>query len=162
MLLYSSKLHSQSPPLLYVTDTVTTMLLEYESTTLLHHHLKTSPEAWHHRQLQLKCSDWTIFRVAHGICLHHCSCYRFLAVCPSAQATHITAWLKRNIPSSVIVTDKTSQFCVLGLMGPKSREVLQPLTSTSLENFSFPFGTSQVHQGLWLNICICNAELLRQ
>ena len=69
---------------------------------------------------------------------------RFLAVCPSAQATHVPTWLRKNLPSSIAIQDKTGQYCVLGLMGPKARELLQVLTQTSLENSAFPYGTGQV------------------
>lgn len=70
--------------------------------------------------------------------------FRFLAVCPSAQNSHITAWINKNVPPSVQVQNVTSQYSVLGLMGPKSREILQHLTKTSLDNSKFPYGTSQV------------------
>ena len=65
-------------------------------------------------------------------------------MCPSAQNTHITAWINKKIPPSVQVRNVTSHYSVLGLMGPRSREVLQHLTKTSLDNLTFPYGTSQV------------------
>lgn len=82
----------------------------------------------------------------HEVCTNgsHSFPCRFLAVCPSAQASHIAAWLKRNIPSSVEIKDNTSRYCVIGLMGPKARELLQLVTSTNLGNSNFPYGTCQV------------------
>ncbi len=69
---------------------------------------------------------------------------RFLAICPSAQAVHMTTWLKKHAVHSVNIHDITSHYCVLGLMGPRSRELLQTVTKTSLDNVAFPYGTSQV------------------
>jgi len=41
------------------------------------------------------------------------------------------------------ITDVTSAYAVLGVMGPRSRELLSRLTLSNLDNNSFPFGTSQ-------------------
>lgn len=40
--------------------------------------------------------------------------------------------------------DATEQMSLLSVQGPKSRDVLQALTSTDLSNENFPFGTSQL------------------
>ena len=54
-------------------------------------------------------------------------------------------WLKSHIESDefCVVTDVTSGIAMLGIMGPKARDLLQPLTDTDLSNDAFPFGTSQ-------------------
>lgn len=54
-------------------------------------------------------------------------------------------WLKRHIPDDAhcIATDVTSSEAVIALMGPKSRDFLQTLTSTDLSNEAFPFATAQ-------------------
>lgn len=70
----------------------------------------------------------------------------FLVVSPSAKATHIKLWITKHVPSSITVQDRTSSYCTLGLMGPKSREVLQSLTKTSLDNAHFPHSTGQVYR----------------
>jgi glycine cleavage system aminomethyltransferase T len=41
------------------------------------------------------------------------------------------------------VTDASAAEAVISVMGPKAREVLQPLTPQSLSNEAFPFGTAQ-------------------
>lgn len=71
---------------------------------------------------------------------------RFMVVTAAATQTRDFAWLQRNIPQNarVIATDVSSSMAVLSVMGPKSRELLQGLTSTDLSNAAFPFGTSQV------------------
>ena len=65
-------------------------------------------------------------------------------VCPSAQATHDAVWISKHLPSSVTLTDVTSQYTVLAVMGPQSRKLLEQVTSHPLDNNSFPFGTSKV------------------
>ncbi|MEM7017925.1 MAG: FAD-dependent oxidoreductase [Pseudomonadota bacterium] len=54
-------------------------------------------------------------------------------------------WLQRHLPEDahVFATDVTSGYAVLGLMGPKSRDLLSQLTPSDLSNEAFPFGTSQ-------------------
>lgn len=54
-------------------------------------------------------------------------------------------WLRRHIPTDArcIATDVTSAYAVFGVMGPKSRALLQALTPDDLSNEAFPFGTSR-------------------
>ncbi|MFL6159806.1 MAG: FAD-dependent oxidoreductase [Marmoricola sp.] len=53
--------------------------------------------------------------------------------------------VRRNLPagSQTVITDVTDEYAVLGVMGPRSRELLTRLTPTWLTNESFPFGSSQ-------------------
>jgi 4-methylaminobutanoate oxidase (formaldehyde-forming) len=66
---------------------------------------------------------------------------RFLVVVTDTMHRHAETWMKRHIPADahVIVTDVTSAYCQLNVQGPKSRELLQALTSTDLSNAAFPF-----------------------
>jgi glycine cleavage system T protein len=70
---------------------------------------------------------------------------RFLVVTSAASQTRDLAWLKRNIPDEarVAVFDATSAYAVLGVMGPRSRALLQSLTDDDLSNGAFPFATSR-------------------
>jgi glycine cleavage system T protein len=70
---------------------------------------------------------------------------RFLIVTAAATQTRDLAWLKRHIPDGAraVAVDVSSAFAVLGLMGPKSRDVLSRLTDADLSNEAFPFATSQ-------------------
>lgn len=79
-------------------------------------------------------SDLTVMRLAAD---------RFLLVTGSAQAVHDADWVRKNIPvdAHVTLTDVTSAYAVLALMGPKSRDILARLTSTDLSGESFPFAT---------------------
>ncbi|MBA2895035.1 GcvT family protein [Nonomuraea soli] len=51
--------------------------------------------------------------------------------------------LRRHLPGSVAVVDVTAMYAVFGVMGPRSRELLQKLTRVDLSHAAFPFGTSQ-------------------
>ena len=81
-------------------------------------------------------ADLTVTRVAETA---------FLVVTAAATQARDFAWLKRNIPEDARawVTDMTSGYAVLGVMGPKSRELLSRLTSADLSNAAFPFGASR-------------------
>jgi 4-methylaminobutanoate oxidase (formaldehyde-forming) len=54
-------------------------------------------------------------------------------------------WLKRNLPGDTHaqVADFTSGVATLGVMGPRSRALLQSLTPDDLSNAAFPFAASR-------------------
>ncbi|TIT41343.1 MAG: FAD-dependent oxidoreductase, partial [Mesorhizobium sp.] len=68
---------------------------------------------------------------------------KFLIVTGSAQAVHDADWIVKNIPADAhaILTDVTSSYAVLALMGPRSRDLLGKLSSADLSNGGFPFAT---------------------
>eukprot|EP01136_Pigoraptor_vietnamica_P037311 Opistho-1_new@105106 len=70
---------------------------------------------------------------------------QFLVISPTAQTTRDYAWITRNVPSDAhcVVTDVTSGYAVLAVMGPKSRELLNRLGPADLSDAAFPFGTSK-------------------
>jgi glycine cleavage system aminomethyltransferase T/glycine/D-amino acid oxidase-like deaminating enzyme len=68
----------------------------------------------------------------------------YLVVTAAASANRDMAWLRRGCRGNeVSITDITDELATLGLMGPASRSVLSGLTSSSLDNEAFPYGTSQ-------------------
>jgi 4-methylaminobutanoate oxidase (formaldehyde-forming) len=69
----------------------------------------------------------------------------FLVVTPGATLTRDLAWIRRHMPEEAhcVVTDVTAAEAVILVMGPKARDVLQPVTGVSLANADFPFGTAQ-------------------
>lgn len=69
----------------------------------------------------------------------------FLVVTIAASQSRDLAWLKRHIPADarVFVRDITSGVSTLALMGPKSRELLQRLSSDDFSPAAFPFATSR-------------------
>jgi glycine cleavage system aminomethyltransferase T/glycine/D-amino acid oxidase-like deaminating enzyme len=76
------------------------------------------------------------------------SAQAFFIVTGAAAATHNTHWIARHIGSArAVLTDVTSGQAVLGVMGPRSRELLARLTDADLSNVAFPFLTSRE---IWL------------
>ena len=71
---------------------------------------------------------------------------RYLVVSAAATQTRDFAWLNRNIDPDARATavDVSSSMAVLGVMGPRSRELISLLTDADMSNAAFPFGTSQV------------------
>ena len=54
-------------------------------------------------------------------------------------------WFKKHVPPdlNVTISDVSSSYAMFGIMGPKSREVLQQLTDADLSNTAFRFSTSR-------------------
>lgn len=76
----------------------------------------------------------------------------FMAVSAAATTHKDLDWLNRNIDpdSHTFVTDVTNQWAVFGVMGPRSRELLEPLLGISLASDVFPFGCSKEAEiGYW-------------
>lgn len=71
---------------------------------------------------------------------------RFLIVTAAATQIRDFAWLRRHIPerAHAFAVDVGSAYSVLGVMGPKSRDLLAKLTDADLSNSAFPFATSQI------------------
>jgi len=68
----------------------------------------------------------------------------YLIVTIAAAATHDADWIRRGIGAArVTLTDVTSAFAVLGVMGPRSRELLARVTGADLSQAAFPFGTAR-------------------
>jgi len=68
----------------------------------------------------------------------------YLIVTIAAAAGHDADWIRRGLAGArATLTDVTSAFTVLGVMGPRSRELLSRLSSADLSNAAFPFGTAR-------------------
>ncbi|WP_119459272.1 GcvT family protein [Rhodospirillaceae bacterium SYSU D60014] len=69
----------------------------------------------------------------------------FLVVSTAAGQTRDLAWLKRHISDEAhcFVTDVTSGLPMLGLMGPRARDLLSAVSREDFTNDGFPFGTSR-------------------
>jgi sarcosine dehydrogenase len=78
-------------------------------------------------------SDLTVARLAAD---------RFLLVTGTAQATRDADWIARHLPGGAhaTLTDVTSAYAVIAVMGPRARELLARLTRAPLGNEAFPFG----------------------
>jgi glycine cleavage system aminomethyltransferase T/glycine/D-amino acid oxidase-like deaminating enzyme len=83
-------------------------------------------------------ADLTITRLAAD---------EFMVVTSAACQTRDLAWLKRHILAHAgarcSVTDVTAGIAMLGVMGPRSRELLEQLSGADLSNAAHPFGHSR-------------------
>ena len=66
---------------------------------------------------------------------------RFWVVSSDNAHRHTETWMRRHFPEDarVHVADMTSGFAQLNVQGPRSRELMQRLTSADLSNQAFPF-----------------------
>ena len=62
--------------------------------------------------------------------------------------------IKKNLKSSVIFSDVTDDYCVFGLFGPKSRDLLKNICNENFSNKNFKFGTGKKINIKNLNIWI--------
>ncbi|MBL8670329.1 MAG: FAD-dependent oxidoreductase, partial [Alphaproteobacteria bacterium] len=79
-------------------------------------------------------SDLTVTRLAAD---------SYLVVTGTAQATRDADWIRRNIPeeSRAVLTDVTSAYAVMPVMGPRARDLLRRASRADLSDAAFPFGT---------------------
>jgi glycine cleavage system aminomethyltransferase T/glycine/D-amino acid oxidase-like deaminating enzyme len=94
-------------------------------------------------------SDFTAVRVGEDA---------YYIVTSTAQGVHDAHWIRRHVPQglSVEIQDVTNGVGVLSVMGPDSREFLQPLTDTDLSNDAFPFGLSKE-----ISVGMCTLRAIR-
>jgi glycine cleavage system aminomethyltransferase T/glycine/D-amino acid oxidase-like deaminating enzyme len=65
---------------------------------------------------------------------------KFLVVVTDTMHRHAETWMRRHMEDKhAFVTDVTSAFAQINIQGPRSRELLQTLTSVDLSNEAFPF-----------------------
>ena len=81
-------------------------------------------------------SDLTVLRLDHQ---------QFLLITGSAQIIHDIDWIKRNTPkdANCHITDVTSAWSVLSVMGPNARKLLQQVSTADFSNNAFPFRSIQ-------------------
>jgi glycine cleavage system aminomethyltransferase T len=80
-----------------------------------------------------------------------------LVVVTDTMHRHAETWLKRHISTEdhAFVTDMTSAYGQLNIQGPKSRELMQSLTTTDLSNEAFPFRSArEIEIGYTKVLCI--------
>jgi heterotetrameric sarcosine oxidase gamma subunit len=83
--------------------------------------------------------DLTVTRLAE---------HAYLIVSAAAAATHDADWIRRHLGEArAMLTDVTSAYAVLGVMGPLSRALLARLTDADLSSGGFPLGASRE---IWL------------
>jgi 4-methylaminobutanoate oxidase (formaldehyde-forming) len=81
-------------------------------------------------------ADLTVTRLAQD---------RYLIISSVATQMRDFTWLKRHIPADAhaLLTDITSAYAVLGVMGPRSRDLMARLTAADLSSEAFAFATAQ-------------------
>ncbi len=81
-------------------------------------------------------ADVTVTRLARN---------SYIVMTGAATVTRDFGWLQRHIPTEAncVALNVTSGEGVLGLMGPRAREILQNVTSADLSNAAFPFATAR-------------------
>jgi 4-methylaminobutanoate oxidase (formaldehyde-forming) len=82
---------------------------------------------------------------------------RYLVVVTDTMVRHAETWLRRHIAEDAhaAVTDVTSAYGQLNVQGPRSRALLQKLTSADLSNEAFPFRASrEIDLGFARVLCI--------
>jgi 4-methylaminobutanoate oxidase (formaldehyde-forming) len=81
-------------------------------------------------------ADLTVTRLAEDT---------YFIVTAGATETRDFDWLSRHIPadSHAVLTNVTSAYAMLGVMGPESRRLLSTLTDADLSNDVFPYATAQ-------------------
>jgi len=82
---------------------------------------------------------------------------RFLLVATDTAHRHVETWLRRHIPEDAhaFVTDVTSGYAQINVQGPRSRDLLQTLTTADLANGAFPFRTArQIEMGYAHVLCV--------
>jgi len=82
-------------------------------------------------------ADVTVTRIAED---------EFLWVTSAASPVRDMDWLVRHTHEDwhVEVVDVSSAYAVIGVMGPRSRELFTRISSADFRNEAFPFGTSQL------------------
>ncbi|XP_022910768.1 pyruvate dehydrogenase phosphatase regulatory subunit, mitochondrial isoform X2 [Onthophagus taurus] len=65
----------------------------------------------------------------------------YMMIAPTIQQTRCKVWLQKHLPSTVALSDVTSMFTALAIIGPFTRTLLSELTDTDLSPKNFPFFT---------------------
>jgi 4-methylaminobutanoate oxidase (formaldehyde-forming) len=87
-------------------------------------------------------ADLTLMRLANDL---------FYGVTGSGFGVRDTGWLAQHMPrdGSVAIRDVTNAWAVLNVVGPKARDLLQPLTDDDLSTAAFPYlSVRQIELGL--------------
>ena len=82
---------------------------------------------------------------------------RFWVVASDTAHRHVETWMRRHARATAhaFVTDVTSAYAQINMQGPRSRELLQSLTTADLSNEAFPFRTArEIDIGFARVLCI--------
>ena len=82
---------------------------------------------------------------------------RFWVVASDTAHGHAQAWMRRHFPrdAHAFVADVTSGYAQINIQGPRSRELMQLVTSVDLSNEAFPYRTArEIDIGFARALCI--------
>jgi glycine cleavage system aminomethyltransferase T/glycine/D-amino acid oxidase-like deaminating enzyme len=82
---------------------------------------------------------------------------RYLVVVTDTMHRHAETWMRRHIPADAhaFVTDATSAYCQLNVQGPRSRALIEAVTSADMSNAAFAFRTArEIDIGFARALCI--------
>ncbi len=82
---------------------------------------------------------------------------RFWVVASDTAHRHVETWMRRHTPEGAhaFVTDVTSGFAQINVQGPRSRELLQSITTCDLSNENFPFRAArEIDIGFARALCV--------
>ena len=80
---------------------------------------------------------------------------RFWVVATDTAHRHVETWMRRHLDGRVSIEDVTETYAQINVQGPRSRELLQTLTSTDLSNAGFPYRSARhIHLGEIEVLCI--------
>ena len=82
---------------------------------------------------------------------------RFMVVATDTAHHHVLTWLRRHIPDDAhaFATDVTAAYAQLNVQGPRSRELMQRVTSADMAPEAFPFRTArEIDIGFARVLCI--------
>jgi 4-methylaminobutanoate oxidase (formaldehyde-forming) len=81
---------------------------------------------------------------------------RYWVVASDTAHRHVETWMRRQFGDAhAFVTDVTSGWAQINVQGPRSRELLQSLTTANLSNEAFPFrGAREIDVGFARALCL--------
>ncbi|MBK8173302.1 MAG: GcvT family protein [Sandaracinaceae bacterium] len=82
---------------------------------------------------------------------------RFWVVASDTALRHVESWVKRNTPEDAhcFITDVTSGYAQINIQGPRSRELMQKVTTADLSNENFPFRAArEIDIGFARALCV--------
>jgi glycine cleavage system aminomethyltransferase T len=82
---------------------------------------------------------------------------RFWVVASDTAHRHAETWMRRHIApdAHAFVTDVTSAYAQINIQGPRSRELMQAITSCDMSNAAFPYrGAREIDIGFARVLCI--------
>ncbi|MBE7484010.1 MAG: GcvT family protein [Polyangiaceae bacterium] len=82
---------------------------------------------------------------------------RYWVVASDTAHRHVLTWMRRHVPegAQTFVSDVTSGYAQINVQGPRSRELMQAVTTADLSNEAFPFRSArEIDIGFARALCV--------